>query len=267
MERNSEAVKMEVVRKTGKESSRMARKEQLKAGLYKRISTGEQSKYSLEAQEEQLRAYCRSKGIGVFRVYQDTKGRFTFEDRSGLMCLLDDVEGGRINFLLVTELDRLAGDEGILGYVRYTLKKYGVKLIAVSEENKVLNEYQELIEGILTAVAKFENKRKTLRCRRGIKRAREQGRTLNRCPYGYKVFNKGKKDSKIVVDEEKGRVIKSLFEGFVNGLSMYRLSKKHNLSKSNIRYILRNRFYCDGRYNGVHKPLISVELFNKANKQ
>jgi site-specific DNA recombinase len=198
----------------------------MKAGLYKRISTGEQSKYSLEAQEEQLKKYCGDNNIDVFRVYQDTKGRFTFEERSGLMQLLDDIEKGRINILLVTELDRLAGDEGILGYIKYTIKKNNVSLVSINEQDKVKNEYQELIESILTAVAKFENKRKKLRCRRGIARAKQEGKTLNRCPFGYKFINKGKRNSSLDIDEQNSKIVIEIFDRYVNkNQSMYIIAK------------------------------------------
>ena len=240
----------------------------MKAGLYKRISTGEQSKYSLEAQEEQLKKYCRDNNIDVFRVYQDTKGRFTFEERSGLMQLLDDIEKGRINILLVTELDRLAGDEGILGYIKYTIKKNNVSLVSINEQDKVKNEYQELIESILTAVAKFENKRKKLRCRRGIAKAKQEGKTLNRCPFGYKFINKGKRNSSLDIDEQNSKKVIEIFDRYVNkNQSMYTIAKDLGLCKSNVRYILRNKFYADKEFNGRHKPLISVDVFNKANKQ
>jgi len=240
----------------------------MKAGLYKRISTGEQSKYSLEAQEEQLKKYCRDNNIDVFRVYQDTKGRFTFEERSGLMQLLDDIEKGRINILLVTELDRLAGDEGILGYIKYTIKKNNVSLVSINEQDKVKNEYQELIESILTAVAKFENKRKKLRCRRGIAKAKQEGKTLNRCPFGYKFINKGKRNSSLDIDEQNSKKVIEIFDRYVNkNQSMYIIAKDLGLSKSNVRYILRNKFYADKEFNGRHKPLINIDVFNKANKQ
>jgi len=171
-----------------------------------------------------------------------------------------------LNIILVTELDRLAGDEGILGYIKYTIKKYDVKLIAISEQDKVKNEYQELIEGILTAVAKFENKRKKLRCRRGIARAKEQGKTLNRYPFGYKIINKGKKDSRVIIDQEKSQIVKDIFSRYVNQKqSMYKISKELNLSKSNIRYILKNRFYCDPKLNGDHKTIVDIDTFQKAN--
>lgn len=237
----------------------------LKAGLYRRISTGEQSKFSLEAQEEQLRQYCREHNLEVYQVYSDMKGRFTFEERSGLMQLLDDVEQGRINLLLVTELDRLAGDEGILGYIKYSLKKAGVNLISINEQGKVKNEYQELIESILTAVARFENTRKKLRCRRGISRAKQEGKILNRIPYGYKLEKKGTRDRQIQIDEESGKAVVEIFQRYaIHNQSMYRISRDLGISKSNVRYILQNPFYYDAKLNGDHEPLISETLFEKA---
>lgn len=236
------------------------------AGIYKRISTGEQSNFSLDAQEDELKKYCKEHNLKVGKVYMDTKGRFTFEERSGLMQLLDDVEQGKINIILVTELDRLAGDEGILGYIRYTLKRYNTTIISVNEQNKVKNEYEELIDGILTAVAKFENKRKQLRCRRGIAKAKEEGKHLSRSPFGYKRIKKGERYSEIVIDEDKGKIVQDIFARIGKGENIYQIAKALKLSKSNVRYIIKNRFYCDGDYKGKHTPLISVEAYDKVNK-
>lgn len=231
----------------------------MKAGLYVRISTGEQSKYSLEAQEDQLKRYCKEKNINSYDLYQDTKGRFTFEERQGLMKLLDDVEKGLIGLILVTELDRLAGDEGILGYIKYTLKKNNSKLISINEQDKVKNEYEELIESILTAVAKFENKRKKLRCRRGIAKAKEQGKMMNRVPFGYKILNKGTKESKLIIDMHDAELVKMIYKMFKQGQSIYKISKALNINKSSINYILNNEFYWNGDLNGKHEPIIKYQ--------
>lgn len=235
----------------------------IKAGLYRRISTGEQSKFSLQAQEDTLKKYCKDNNIEIYKVYTDTKGRFTFEERRDLMNLLDDVEQGNINLILVTELDRLAGDQGILGYIKYTIKKHNVRLISISEQDKVKNEYQELIDSILTAVAKFENKRKKLRCRRGIAKAKEEGKNINRCPYGYKFVNVGTRDSKVVIDQESSQIVKDIFERRIKGETMYKIAKDLNLSKSNIRYILNNEYYCDSNLHGKHKTIIDKSTFEE----
>lgn len=56
----------------------------MKAVLYCRISTGERSKFSLEAQEDGLRRYCRERRTEVFKVYKDKKSALDFEKREGL---------------------------------------------------------------------------------------------------------------------------------------------------------------------------------------
>lgn len=240
----------------------------MKAAIYTRISTGEQSKYSLKSQEQQIKDYCKKNNYSIYKTYQDVKGRFTFEKREGLMKLLDDVEKGKIDIVLVTEQDRLTGDQSVFGYIKYTLKKFNVKLIAITEQNKVKSEYEELIEGILTQVAKFENQRKKLRCRRGIERAKAEGKILNKAPYGYKVINKGKKDSYLAIDEDKAKIIKDIFNLYGNkNKSIYSIAKYYNLSESNVKYFLGNKFYADKNFNGYHKPIISWRLFNKVNNK
>lgn len=239
----------------------------LMGGLYCRVSVGEQSKFSMEAQEEQLRKYCQGQGIEVTRVYKDTLGRFTFEERPGLMQLLDDIEKKRINVILCTEQDRIAGEEGILWHVRYILKRNDCSLIAISEQGKVANELEELTGSILSAVAKFENKRKQLRCRRGIQQARKEGKALNRCPFGYAIENKGKRESRFIPDPEKSKIVIEIFNRKVSGQSVYRIARDLSLPNMTIKYILRNRFYSDGELYGKHTPLIEQEVYEKAHEK
>jgi site-specific DNA recombinase len=238
----------------------------MKACLYCRISTGEQSNFSLEAQHQELKNYCRENNIEVFKVFQDRLSGLKFEEREGLQIALDCGEKGLYDLLLVTEMDRLARDTNILGYIKLTLQLKGIKIIAINEP-EAKTEYDELISGVIGLFGSFEAKRRKRRCLRGIKKAREEGKILNRVPRGYKFVNPGTKQSKVVINEPEARLIKSIFQQRIKGISMYKISQSTSLNKATIRYILKNRFYFDKDHKGTHKPIISREIFDKANRK
>ncbi|MCH7827012.1 MAG: recombinase family protein [Bacteroidetes bacterium] len=62
---------------------------------------------SLDAQEDQLRAYCKVKSWDVSGVYKDTKSGGTLE-RDELHKLLQDAEKGKFDVIVTTKIDRLS---------------------------------------------------------------------------------------------------------------------------------------------------------------
>jgi len=238
----------------------------MRACLYCRISTGEQSNFSLEAQEQELRKYCNENKLDIYKVLQDKLSGLKFEEREGLQRALDFGEKGIYDVLLVTEMDRLARDTNIIGYIKLTLQLKGIKIIAINEP-EAKTEYDELISGVIGLFGSFEAKRRKRRCLRGIKKAREEGKVLNRVPRGYKFVNAGTKQSKVIINEPEAKLIKDIFNQRIKGISMYKISHSTSLNKATIRYVLKNRFYFDKNHKGTHEPIISKEVFDKANRK
>ena len=237
-----------------------------KAGIYVRISTGEQSNFSLDGQKAELKNYCKKNNLEPYKVYQDQSSGLKFEDREGLQKLLDDGEKKLYDTLLITEMDRLARDTNIIGYIKLTLQIKGIEIIAINEP-ETKTEYDELIRGVTNLFSSFEAKRRKRRCLRGIKKAREIGKIINRCPYGYKFINIGTSESKIIISEKESETVKDIFNRSILGDSIYKIAKDLQLPKSNIRYILQNKFYCDNKLYGQHKTIIDFETFQKVNRK
>ncbi|OGZ67626.1 MAG: hypothetical protein A3D35_02565 [Candidatus Staskawiczbacteria bacterium RIFCSPHIGHO2_02_FULL_34_9] len=139
---------------------------------------------------------------------------------------------------------------------------------------------------ILGSQAKLENDNRGVNVRRGLRTRCEMGLRPGVAPTGY--FNEKRTDKKChaVVDPVRAPIIKQMFEKVANeqwsGRKLYHWLKftinfkskgNKNLSLSNIYIILQNTFYY-GRfeyggnwYDGKHEPLITQELFNRAQEQ
>ena len=228
----------------------------IKAGLYIRISTGEQSNFSLEGQKGELLKYCKENGLDYFKIYQDQLSGLEFEKREGLQKALDDGEKSLYDILLVTEMDRLARDTNIIGYIKLTLQMKGISIRAINEP-EAKTEYDELIQGVINLFSNFEAKRRKRRCIRGISKAREVGKIINRVPYGYRFINKGSKQSKVIIDTEKSQIVKDIFNRYANKESIYKIAKEVMMARSTIRYILKNKFYWDNKLYGEHEAIIN----------
>lgn len=138
---------------------------------------------------------------------------------------------------------------------------------------------------ILCSQAKLENDNKSLNVKRGLRAKLEQGLWPGTAPTGY--FNEHRTDRKgyLILDHQRAPVIRKMFEKVADehwsGREVYRWLKdqdfktktgKH-LSLANVYFILKNSFYSgvveypvgSGKwYTGKHQPIISRELFNKA---
>jgi len=241
-------------------------KEKSKAACYVRISTGEQSHFSLQAQQGEIKKYCQEHDLEIYKFYSDSLSGLKFEEREGLQKLLDDGEKKLYDILLITEMDRLARDTNIIGYIKLTLEMNKIKIIAINEP-EAKTEYDELISGIIALFSSFETKRRKRRCIRGIAKAKEDGKVMHRVPKGYKVINAGTKESQVLIDEPEAAIIKEIFNKRLKSISMYKIGRETGLNRATIKYILANRFYCDSEYKGKHEPIISEEIFNKINNK
>ena len=84
--------------------------EKKKVAIYCRVSTymqGAADYSSLDAQEDQLKAFCKGKGWDIYKIYRDTKTGSTLE-RDELQNLFRDAEEGKFNVVLATKIDRFS---------------------------------------------------------------------------------------------------------------------------------------------------------------
>ena len=81
-----------------------------RAAIYCRVSTsmqGEAEYSSLDAQEDQLKAYCKGRGWEVIKVYKDIKSGKDLE-RDEIQNLLRDAEEDIFDIVVSTKIDRFS---------------------------------------------------------------------------------------------------------------------------------------------------------------
>ena len=79
-----------------------------RAGLYIRVSTEQQvDKSSLKTQEERLKAFCQQMEYKVVKVYKDAGLSAKNTNRPALSELMQDIKADRIDYVVVTKLDRI----------------------------------------------------------------------------------------------------------------------------------------------------------------
>ncbi len=254
------------------------------AVLYVRVSSKDQEKegFSIPAQRKLLCEYATSNGLHIIREFEDVETA----KRAGRLGFTEMVSFLRRNstcgILLVEKTDRLY--RNMHDYVVLDELDLAIHLVkeGVIISDKIPSS-QKFVHGIKVLMAKNYVDNLSEETRKGMLEKARQGIWPSCAPLGYQnVFGR---DGKRVIepDPDVAPKITWLFERYATGghslLELTRLARENGLCfrksadsipKSTIHKILRNRIYIgdfdwDGKtYGGVHKPLVSIELWQTA---
>src|SRR5580700_2784797 len=178
----------------------------LRCAIYTRKSTEEgldQEFNSLDAQREAAEAFIKSQRregwITLPECYDD--GGFTGAnmDRPALARLLQAVEAGELDCVVVYKVDRLS--RSLLDFTRMlsVFEKHQVSFVAVTQQFNTSTSLGRLTLNILLSFAQFERELIGERTRDKMSAARRKGKWVGGCPVlGYDVDEGG---GRLVVNE------------------------------------------------------------------
>lgn len=205
-----------------------------KAALYIRLSVEFNGRRgdSLETQQQIMEAYLAlCPDIEITAVYTDngTTGR-TFE-REAFQQMLDDVERGKINCIVVKDLSRLgrnAIDSGY--YIEKYFPLHQVRFIAVNDqydsENKE-NSGNHLIVPLKNMINEAYAADISKKVKAQQRQAMQDGAFVgSRPPYGYKKAPDN--CHKLLVNEDTAPVVRQIFQWTTDGISLNDVVKRLN---------------------------------------
>src|SRR5580700_6346102 len=191
----------------------------LRCAIYTRKSTEEgldQEFNSLDAQREAAEAFIQSQRregwIALPERYDD--GGFTGAnmDRPALGRLLQAIEGGELDCVVVYKVDRLS--RSLLDFTRMlsVFEKHQVSFVAVTQQFNTSTSLGRLTLNILLSFAQFERELIGERTRDKMSAARRKGKWVGGCPVlGYDVDSGG---GRLVVNEEEAERVRAIFALF-----------------------------------------------------
>lgn len=103
------------------------------AGIYSRLSqddgnTGESG--SIQTQKTLLTQYCKEHGITIGDYYCDDGWSGTNFERPDFKRMLDDIEAGKINVVIVKDLSRFGREYAQMGmYIEHYFEEKGVRFL------------------------------------------------------------------------------------------------------------------------------------------
>jgi site-specific DNA recombinase len=232
----------------------------VRCAIYTRKSSEEgleQSFNSLEAQREACQAYIASQKHehwrGVASHYDDGGYSGGSMDRPALRELLQDIDAGKIDTVVVYKVDRLTRSLADFAKIIEHFDARQVSFVSVTQQFNTTTSMGRLTLNVLLSFAQFEREVTGERIRDKIAASKRKGMWMGgTLPVGYEVC-----DRKLVVNAQEAAQVKRIFElyvelGCVAKLkdrldregSLSKVRRSHSGQKSGGRAYSRGALYC-----------------------
>jgi site-specific DNA recombinase len=187
---------------------------QLRCAIYTRKSTEEglgQAFNSLDAQREAAEAFIASQQtrgwVAVKEHYDDGGFSGSHMERPALQRLLEAVEGGQADCVMVYKVDRLS--RSLLDFSRLMerFERRGVSFVSVTQEFNTTTSMGRLTLNILLSFAQFEREIIGERTRDKLSAARRKGKWIG----GWPVLGYDVKNGRLVVNPQEAEQVREIY--------------------------------------------------------
>lgn len=253
----------------------------MKAAVYIRVSTDEQTEYSPKSQYEMIARYAASHGVELSDTYtyidEGISGRRT--DRPAFQKMLADarMKPKPFDLVLVWKFSRFARSRKDSIVCKAMLRQCGIEVVSVSEPLG-RDSTAVLMEALLEAMDEYYSLNLAQEVRRGMEQKFREGGVVSRPPFGYRM-----RAGDFVPDPSEANAVRTLFEGVLAGRTLRSLADRMEaegvcradgslLTPRAIRYILQNPIYCgragrtlEGEWvvlPAKQPPIVSGKLFD-----
>ncbi|WP_426671984.1 recombinase family protein [Mucilaginibacter sp. McL0603] len=249
-----------------------------------RLSIRDQSRYSLEYQEESIRDYCRRNNIELTALFKDNgESSYTF-DRPDYKAVEAFVKKhkGQNQYFIIMDHDRFSRNlSEALSKITELEVKFGIKVIATNEPIDIDPDDPNVFmqRAFRYLIANEELLRIRKRTKQGMRHAQESGRYVNRAPFGYINVKDVSDKSTLAIDEPRAMIIQKIYDDYLSGIPMYLIYKEVKAigftikGNSAIQKVLSNCVYAglikvpadkkrpDRYVKAIHLPIVSEPDF------
>lgn len=249
--------------------------------LLSRVSTQQQT---LEQQTNELLKFAKNRGYDDSQIViiEDKESAIKLDEvhRKGLNKMKEYIANDNdINCVICYEISRISRQQKVLFSIRDYLKERKIQHV-------ILKPYMELLDGkgeitptanivfsLFSTLSENEMMLKTERLQRGRRQKKSEGKYGGgKILLGYKIGD----NEKIMVDEEKAKIVKKIFNMYEEGYSGGTIAREMldrgwiDSKNTSAALILVNRTLRNKRYIGIndgfdtqYPPIITVEQFNR----
>ena len=239
----------------------------VRCAIYTRVSTDQgldQDFNSLDAQYDASQSYIRSQAHAGWTLvrgkYDDGGFSGGNTDRPALQRLLEDVQSGKVDVIVVYKVDRLTRSLADFAKLVELFDKHNVSFVSVTQQFNTTTSMGRLTLNVLLSFAQFEREVTSERIRDKIAASKRKGLWVGgMAPLGYDT-----RDRKISINEAEADNVRDIFRSYLKlgslNLLMADLRKQGIVSKirtlktgdtvggipftrGGLAHLLRNRFY------------------------
>lgn len=170
----------------------------MKAIAYCRVSSVEQVEgTSLAAQEEQIRAYAKLKGIRLERVFSDmgVSGGKPISERPEGKKLVETIESGGVSTVIILKLDRAFRNvvDCLQSVDAWEEKRIALHIVDLGGNSiDTTSPAGRFMLTVLSAAAEMERGLINDRCNNGRAARKAEGKRIGEIPFGYALAPDGK---------------------------------------------------------------------------
>jgi len=189
--------------------------------LYCRYSSTKQSEgFSISAQLSACREYCQKNNLIILKEYVDEAISGRSCDRPQFNLMLEDSKSKEFTQIIVHKFDRFSRDRTDSVVIKSQLKKNNVDVISVSEPIDNSNAYGVVMESLYESLSHAYSQNLARESLKGMIEAVKAGfHVVGKPPFGYqlkKVKYKNKMRSKLIINEEEGKIVKLIYCKYLN---------------------------------------------------
>ncbi len=259
----------------------------LKYCLYARKSSesDERQTMSIDSQIKEMLTLAEREKISIVNTKRESHSAKASGTRPVFVEILKEVREEKYNAILTWAPDRLSRNAGDLGSLVDLMDQGKLLKIQTYSQSFTNSPNEKFLLMILCSQAKLENDNRGVNVKRGLKAKCEMGIRPGVAPIGYLNVINNNRISEVVPDRERDWVVQEMFKRVAekghSGRTIQKWLKEIGfktkndklLALSKIYSTLKNPFYYgefqygDDWYKGIHEPLVTKQLWDKAQKQ
>ena len=203
----------------------------MKAYGYIRVSSADQIKgTSLSEQQRQIEAYACLKQIELLGVLVDPaiKGEIPIHLRSQGKILVDAIDNGTIDCVIITKLDRAfrSASDCLVTIEQWEKKNIGLHILNIGGQCvDTTTPTGKFFITMLAGVAELEKNMIKERCNSGRLARKSEGKRIGEIPFGYQLGADGKT---LIPDLNEQRLISEVKDLKAQGLSLRAIARDLN---------------------------------------
>lgn len=219
-----------------------------------RVEEGLDTEEVLAKHSMALAKYAAENGIHVIETYKEVVSGESLYARPEMLRLLQDVEDGKYDAVLVVDLDRLSrGRMKDQGIILDAFRDSGTLIVTPEKTYDLADELDDEIAEFKTFMSRREYKIINKRLRRGLRQSIESGCYVANAPYGYRKITVDRKPTLEIIEDE-AKFVRMMYDMYVDGYGCMAIARHINalgakprrsdaFGRSTVAIILRNPTY------------------------